>query len=134
MVKSCEICKGSKPRNVVNRPLMGAEQVTERPFQRLYIDFMGPYPRTVEGNSYIFVCLDHFTKFVFLTPMRKATSADVIKYLERSVFHVFGVPEYLHSDNGKQFVSEVFKIFLDKYGVKHVKTGFYSPRLTHRSV
>lgn len=128
VVKSCDVCKGSKPRNVIKRPLMGAQQITERPFQRIYIDFMGPYPRTTEGNSYIFVCLDHFTKFVFLTPMRKATSADVVKYLERNVFHIFGVPEYIHSDNGKQFVSEMFKVFLDKYGVKHMRTGFYSPQ------
>lgn len=46
----------------------------------------------------------------------------------KEVFHVFGVPEYIHSDNGKQFVSETFKTFAERYGTKHVKTAFYSPQ------
>lgn len=60
--------------------------------------------------------------------MRQATADNVVKFLEREVFHVFGVPEYLHSDNGKQFVANMFEAFLEKYGVKHIKTAFYSPQ------
>lgn len=128
MVKGCEVCKCCKTSNSTKRPPMGCQQITERPFQRLYIDFMGPYPRTKDGNTYIFVCLDHFSKFVYLKPLRKATACEVIKCLEREMFHVFGVPEFVHSDNGKQFISSLFKEFLQKYGVKHVKTAFYSPQ------
>lgn len=127
-VKRCEVCKMSKTSNVIRRPPMGAQQITERPFQRLYIDFMGPYPRSKDGNAFIFVCLDHFSKFVHLKAIRKATSAEVIKCLERDLFHVFGVPEVVHSDNGKQFVSVLFQEFLAKYGVRHAKTAFYSPQ------
>ena len=65
---------------------------------------------------------------MFLKPIRKATSAIIVQYLEESIFHIFGVPEYLHSDNGKQFVSELFSSFLKRYGVKHIKTAFYSPQ------
>lgn len=128
LVKSCEICKCCKSTNFIKRPPMGSQHITERPLQRLYIDFMGPYPRTKNGNAFLFVCLDHFTKFVFLKPMRKAVSSDVIKYLEEEICHIFGVPEFIHSDNGKQFISEQFKIFLAKYGISHIKTAFYSPQ------
>lgn len=128
MVKECEICKSCKTSNNMKRPPMGVQQITERPFQRLYIDFMGPYPRTRDGNTYIFVCLDHFSKYVYLKPLRKATAGEVVKCLEREVFHVFGVPEFVHSDNGKQFVSVLFGEFLQKYGVRHIKTAFYSPQ------
>ncbi|XP_037929364.1 uncharacterized protein LOC119663835 [Teleopsis dalmanni] len=72
---------------------------------------MGPYPRTEEGN----------------TPMRAAAAMNVTKYLERDIFQMFGVPEHIHSDNGKQFISEIFKNLLTKYGVNHVRTAFYSP-------
>ena len=128
LVKTCDICRSTKTSNSTRRPLMGAQQITERPFQRIYIDFMGPYPRGKEGHTHIFVCLDHMTKFVFLKPMRKATSAEVVKFLEKDIFHTFGVPEYVHSDNGKQFVSLTFTNFLNKYAIQHIKTAFYSPQ------
>lgn len=128
IVSECEACKVNKTQNVFRKPPMGKQQITERPFQRLYVDFMGPYPRTKDGNVFVFVCLDHFSKFVFLKPMQRATAAKVVQYLEREVFHVFGVPEFVHSDNGKQFVAELFTTFLERYGVNHIRTAFYSPQ------
>uniref|UniRef100_W8AS19 RNA-directed DNA polymerase n=1 Tax=Ceratitis capitata TaxID=7213 RepID=W8AS19_CERCA len=127
-LKNCDTCKENKTTNAFKNPLMKSQHITERPFQRLYIDFMGPYPRTSDGNVFVFICLDHFTKFVFLKPMKRATSAEVVKFLEKEIFHIFGVPEYVHSDNGKQFVSEIFANFLEKYGTKHIRTAFYSPQ------
>jgi len=127
-IGQCEVCKCSKSTNFIKRPLMGAQVITERPFQRLYIDFMGPYSRSVDQNTHLFVCLDHFSKFVFLKPMRRATATEVIKFLEKEVFHTFGVPEFVHSDNGKQFVSIMLQNFFENYGIKHIKTAFYSPQ------
>jgi len=49
------------------------------------------------GNSVIFVCLDHFSKFVWLQLMRHAVAAEVIKFLETEIFHQYGVPEFIHS-------------------------------------
>jgi len=81
---------------------------TERAGQRLFIDLIGPYPRTKSGDSVIFVSLDHFSKFVWLQPMRHAVAAVAIKFRETKIFHQYGVPEFIHSDNGKQFVSQIF--------------------------
>lgn len=128
LVGKCEVCKCSKASNTISRPPMGVRTETERPFQRLYIDFCGPYPRSKDGNCYVFVVLDHFSKFVFLKPMREATAKGVVRYLESEIFHVFGVPETVHSDNGRQFVSDTFTSFLTSYGVRHVKTAVYSPQ------
>jgi len=43
-------------------------------------------------------------------------------------FHQYGVPEFIHSDNGKQFVSQIFGELMTPYGIRHVKTGLYSPQ------
>lgn len=59
--------------------------------------------------------------------MRNASADHVVKYLEEDIFHVFGVPEVIVSDNGRQFVSGVFSGLLNRYGIKHMKTGLYSP-------
>lgn len=78
-----------------------------------------------KGYFFIFVCLDHLTKFVILEPMRKDNADNVIKCLEHEVFHVSGVPEFARSDNGKQFISNIFREVLFKYGVEHIHIAFY---------
>lgn len=48
--------------------------------------------------------------------------------MEESVFHMFGVPESVWSDNGVQFVSREFRQMLDRYGVSHIRTASHSPQ------
>lgn len=127
-VSMCEICKRTKASNKTQRPLMGEQTITERPFQRLYVDFLGPYPRSKTGNTVVLVVVDHFTKFTFIKPLRAAKCEAMVKYIEECIFNTFGVPEYVHSDNGQQFRSKVFERFLGEYGVKHIRTAVYSPQ------
>lgn len=72
--------------------------------------------------------LDHFSKYVFLKPVKKFSADVVSKYLEEEIFHAFGVPESIVSDNGAQFKSHVFNSLLQKYGVNHVYTAVHSPQ------
>ena len=127
-VGKCETCKSNKPYNQVSRPPMGGETLTDRPFQRLFIDFLGPYPRSKSGNSYVFIVLDHMSKFVFLKPMIKANAQNVVKFLIAEIFHKFGVPESILSDNGVQFISKQFSAMMENYGVRHLKTPVRSPQ------
>lgn len=127
-VKSCLTCKEIKSVNCRQMPEIGEEVVTERPFQKLYIDFLGKYPRSKRGNCYIFIVVDHFTKFTFLKAMKEATASNVVKFLVHEIFHKFGVPEIIHSDNGAQFVSKIFTDMIQAYRITHMKTAYYSPQ------
>ena len=60
--------------------------------------------------------------------MKCATTANVIEFFQNYIFNTFGVPLYIHSGNGKQFVSKYLEEFLSEYGIKHIKTGLYSPQ------
>lgn len=114
-VQDCDTCKEVKHPKQTTRPFMRKQVITYRPFQKIYVDFLGPYPR----NVYIFIVLDHQTKFVLLRAMTKATT----KYVNK-----FGVPEAIYSDNGKQFTSESFKDLLNKCGITHIKSAVYAPQ------
>lgn len=106
-VLNCEICKIVKPTNQILRATMGQQLKTKRPFQRLYINLLGHYPRTKLGNTMVIVAIDQFTKYIFLTSLRKVNSSAIMKYVEENIFHQFGVPQVIHSGNGKQFVSSL---------------------------
>ena len=127
-IQTCQSCKECKPTNQILRPTMGAQVQTARAFQKIYIDFLGPYTRSKNQNSYILIVLDHQTKFVLLKALRNATSKLVIKFLTEEVFYKFGVPEVIHSDNGKQFISNEFKIMTETFGIYHMKNASHAPQ------
>lgn len=84
-VKKFDLCRciaTDRPQ----RSFISKQQVAESPLQSLYIDFMAPYPKTRDGNTCIFLCLDHFSKFAISKPMRKASTA--VKCLEQEGLHV----------------------------------------------
>lgn len=127
-INACEVCKSTKSPNSVLRPPMGKAAETQRVFQRLYIDFLGPYPRSRSGNVGIFIVLDHFSKFVFLKPVKKINADVVVKYLENDLFMTFGVPETIVSDNGSQFRSVAFQKLMKQYEITHTLTAVHSPQ------
>lgn len=127
-VSLCDDCKIMKSSNQVLRPPMGEAFLTARPMQRLYCDFLGPYPCSKSKNSQLFIVLDHFTKFIFLKPLRAATSINVIDFFQNYIFNTFGVPQFIHSDNAKQFVSAEMQEFFSLFGITHIRTGLYSPQ------
>lgn len=116
-VRNCEVCRASKSSNMVQRAPMGDRINVNRPWQALYVDFVGPFPRSKNGFVYIFVVVDAFSKFVHILPMRVATAKGIIKFLENNIFLVFGVPDQIISDNGSQFISREYQNFLGSYNV-----------------
>lgn len=88
---------------------------------------VGPLPRTTKGNTILCVIQDRFSKWVELKPLRKATSVLVISTL-KEIFYRFGCPKIMVSDNGRQFISNDFKNFLEDFGIIHRLTPPYSPQ------
>lgn len=138
-IGNCESCKSSKSANIVLKPEMGKVIDVERPFQHLFVDFLGPYPRSKSGNTKIFICLDQLTKFCFIEPIRKSSAQITIDCLARKIFPIVGVAETLLSDRGSEFVSKSFESFLEKMGINHLRTPKHSPQAnaserTNRSI
>lgn len=102
-------------------PPMGKESEVVRPFQSIYVDFLGPYPRSKAWH--------HLSKYVLLKAMRKANAKNEVKFLISEVFYKFGTPETIVSDNGQQFVSTEFRDTMKNFGIKHLRTATHSPQV-----
>eukprot|EP00731_Ephydatia_muelleri_P019297 Em0012g122a len=74
-----------------------------RPLQRVAMDIMGPLPETSRGNKYILVIADYFTKGSEAYPIPNMEAITVAKCLVNEFICRFGVPEQLHSDQGRNF-------------------------------
>ena len=77
------------------------------PMQVVAVDILGPLPETEQGNRYVLVAGDYFTKWVesYAIPDQEATT--VAQKLTDEMFCRFSPPEQLHSDQGKQFESKL---------------------------
>lgn len=118
-VQKCTICQESKPSNQSQHPVMGRQRVTTKPFQIVALDYIQSLPRSKSGNCHLLIVMDLFSKYCLLFPVRKISTASVIKILEESWFRRYGVPECLISDNASTFLSKEFKALLEKYRIQH---------------
>ncbi|XP_041462201.1 uncharacterized protein LOC121413446 [Lytechinus variegatus] len=73
-----------------------------KPFQRIAVDIT-ELPITPRGNRYVLVIMDYFTKYVNLYPMANQKATTVVDCLFDKFVCQHGIPESIHSDQGRQF-------------------------------
>ena len=129
-VKSCVSCQRCKQAPNTNFGKLSSEVVT-KPWEKIFIDHIGPLPRSSKGNKYILTILDAFSKFVFFLPVRNTKSETTNHILATHIFSIFGPPKYLVSDNVSHFRSRSLQDFCTEFGIKHVFTSPYYPKPSH---
>lgn len=119
LINSCKQC--AKYRDSPEKSSLISWEWPKNPWQRLHIDFFGP----LFGMQFL-IAIDAHTKWPEVFALKSITTEKTIEVLS-SLFARFGLPDMLVSDNGPQLTSELFKHFLEKNGIKHVKTAPYHP-------
>lgn len=127
-IGKCEVCRTTKATNVNQLTPMGQFRDPVEPFRMIAMDFIGPYPTSKNGNKFLLVVVDMFSKYVIMKPIRNSSAKITVDRLKKEVFLKFGVPETLVSDNGPQLKSQLFKDFLSDFGVRHWLTASYHPQ------
>jgi len=126
-IQSCPICQFTK--NPTTKPAGQMQSVKSHgPWDILAIDLMGPFPQTQRKNTQLLVAVDHFSKWVELFALPKATAHAVARKLEQEVFCRWGAPRKLLSDNGKNLKSNIMQSVCKTWGIKHKFTTFYHPQ------
>ncbi|GFW65940.1 retrovirus-related Pol polyprotein from transposon 412 [Trichonephila clavipes] len=109
--------------------------VSKYPNEIVTLDLVGPYPASrPERYKFILVITDHFTKWCELIPLRKASAQTIANAFFNNYIARYGAPISLISDNGPQFISDVFEHLSHRLDIKHMKTVTYRPQsnLTER--
>ncbi|KFM63797.1 Retrovirus-related Pol polyprotein from transposon 297, partial [Stegodyphus mimosarum] len=127
----CQTCHTCQINNDVNfRPAGLLTSIESRfPNEIIGIDLLGPYPRShVNKARFLLVIVDHFSKWVELIPLKRASAKVVADSFLNKYILRYGCPARVISDNGPQFVSSTFKMMCDKLGIKHMKMVPYRPQ------
>ena len=125
-VAGCETCTKRKEPNPTKRAPMQIVR-SGYPMERLAIDILGELPMTPNGNKYILVISDYFTKWTEALPMPNMEACTVAKTLVENVLCMFGIPQKIHSDQGRQFESNLFQEICKLLGIEKTRTTPYHP-------
>ena len=125
-VRDCEPCqladKSSKPIASPVQPI----DYPMRPWSKIAIDIMGPFSLAPSHQKNCLVATCFYSKWPEVHLCGDITTASIIRWL-RHVFSRFGLPEEIVTDNGPQFTSQDFKLFLENCAIKHSRTTPYNP-------
>ena len=72
--------------------------------------------------------MDHFSKYTNIYPMRDQTAHTVAKHLFEEYITEHGVPESLHTDQGRQFESRIVQDLCEKLGIHKSRSSPYHPQ------
>lgn len=125
--RSCEQCvarrgpsgKGKSPLQIFN---------TGAPFERIQMDILGHLPRSSKGNRYLLVVIDCFSKWVEALPLKSIKAKVVAEVFVDQIVFRFGIPLEVHTDQGKNFESELFREVLSLLGIRKTRTTALHPQ------
>ncbi|UTT88107.1 hypothetical protein NDA17_003755 [Ustilago hordei] len=118
-VASCPVCARYKaPRH---RPygLLQPLATPDRPWGSISLDFIEGLPpsKKYDSKTYdsILVIVDRLTKFAILAPTHKTVTAkQTAVLLYGHMVRLFGYPDHMVSDRGRQFISGAWKAFAEQ--------------------
>ena len=126
----CKVCDVCCAKMGPGRRTVAPLQVYQvgAPMERVAVDILGPFPQTVRGNRFVCVAMDYFTKWPEAYPLPNHEAATVAGVLVDEFFARFGVPHELHSDQGREFESAVFRECCRLLGIKKTRTTPLRPQ------
>ncbi|MES9880089.1 MAG: reverse transcriptase domain-containing protein [Sedimenticola sp.] len=125
--RSCEECQKAKNDDRKPKAPLGSVKVGE-PFECIALDILGPLPQTRQGNKYILVIADYFSRWTESFALSNITSETVTNVLVNEVICRFGLPMRIHTDQGRQFEADMFQQMCLLFDIDKTRTTAYHPQ------
>ncbi|KAL4135886.1 hypothetical protein QTP88_007468 [Uroleucon formosanum] len=127
-ISKCPSCHIHKTCNKnVRQPMVISTTATE-PFEKVFINVVGPLPRTDSNNAYILTMQCDLMKFSMASPMENHEANTVAYYFVTSCVCLHGIPSMLVSDQGTEFLSKVLTETCKLLKIKKYNTSPYHPQ------
>lgn len=138
-IKSCASCQKNKSSKKLKIP-MAITTTSFRPFQRIFLDVVGRLPTSHRNNSYILTIQDDLTKFLFAFPIENHQANTIAKVFVENFVCIHGIPMSILTDNGPEFVGEIFTHICKLLKIEKKMSSPYHPQTngglekTHRVI
>ena len=123
---SCDRCQQTKRDYKPGVPLHPHE-TPSRPFEIIHFDLKNLTRSTGQGNKYLLVAVDAFSKYPFIEALPDSTALTCAKALVKIVAFT-GVPRLFVSDRASYWTSQIMKILMELLQVKHRIASSLNPQ------
>ena len=123
-VKTCAVCNRNKKGLKCHRAPLGKYHAGA-PIDRVHTDILGPITTSENGNRYVLMLVDQFTKWLECWPLPNQT-AEIVRVVKGFISR-FGCPLEIHSDQGSNFDSALFKSVYSLLEITKTHTTPYRP-------
>ena len=126
-VEECDQCQRMKNRAEMLTGKLRPDQVPERPWQHILVDFITKLPVSKGHDSILVVC-DRFSKMSHFVVTTENTMAEGLARLFRdNVWKLHGLPKSVISDRGLQFAAGMMKELNKMLGIETKLSIAYHP-------
>ncbi|KAL4154100.1 hypothetical protein QTP88_001933 [Uroleucon formosanum] len=107
-IKNCESCqKGKVPNKKVKQPMLITLTISE-PFEKIFLDIVGPIVTTLSGNTYILTLQDDLTKYLMGIALPNHQANTIAEAFVTHFVCTHGIPQTILTDQGTDFLSKIF--------------------------
>ena len=127
-VEGCDQCQRMKNRAEMPAGKLKPNQISERPWQHISVDFITKL-LVSKGHDSILVVYDRFSKMShFVATTEKMMAEGLARLFRDNVWKLHGLPESVISDRGSQFVAGVTKELNKMLGIETKLSMAYHPK------
>jgi hypothetical protein len=126
-VKKCTKCQLNKTLRPKRKAPMETTSTARRPFEKCALDVVGPITETKSGNKYILTFQDDLTKFLVAIPIPQQDAETVAKEFVLNIVLKFGAPAQVLTDQGSNFLSDLFKSTCKLLKIRKIQTTAFHP-------
>ncbi|KAJ7414923.1 Gypsy retrotransposon integrase-like protein 1 [Pitangus sulphuratus] len=120
-VYACQHCQVAKNTTItVPKP---QPFKAEDPWTAVTIELMGPFNVTNRGHKYIIIMTDLFTRWTVILPLHDTSAAEIAKALI-NVFFLYGPPQKMPIDQGKELVYQINEELFALFGMKQIVLSY----------
>ena len=125
--RTCIDCAMRKrPRHHHKAPLLPIP--VQGPFDRLAMDILGPLPTTHDGNRYILVFSDYYTRWPEAYALPSIEAPRIAQLLVDEILARHSTPRTLLSDRGSNFLASVVQSVCQIMNTRRLHTTAYHPQ------
>ena len=126
-IKNCNTCATQKKSNRTARAPLQMYQVSA-PLERVHIDVLGPFVKSKNGNVYVLMLIDQFSKWLECYAIPDTKAETVAKRVVDEFIARFGCPLEIFTDQGSNFNGKLFRAICELLEIAKLRTTPYHPQ------
>jgi hypothetical protein len=126
-IKKCKSCQVNKLLSPKGRAAMEITTTENHLFEKCSLDIVGPLPETNRGNKYILTFQDDLSKLVTAIPIPQQDANTAAREFVLNIILKMGTPKHISTDQGTNFLSDLFKNTCKLLKIKKLQTTAFRP-------